>query len=169
MAYTPPCSWFYCPGGRAYTVLHCFAAVLYCHSKRATFFPALSSLGPLDCANEPHVAAVCGRSTSTCQHGELTAEKPIIHRYVAKNITAIFSKNRLEYAPRLDLVEAKVSSILDFSSVANRSLGERSTYDVPIFKFLTCHAPEFGDRSRKTKKNNKARMNRSEIRVRPSP
>lgn len=34
---------FYCPGGRAYTMLHCFAAVLYCHSKHGTFFLTLSS------------------------------------------------------------------------------------------------------------------------------
>lgn len=67
-----------------------------------------------------------GRSTSTCQHGELTAEKPIIHRYVAKNITAIFLGNCFEYASRVDL-EAKV----DLGFFERVLLARIQLYDVP--------------------------------------
>lgn len=57
LAYTPTLSWFYCPRGRAYTVLHCFAAVLYCHSKHGAFFLIPSrfsvSLFPRSCPFPP--------------------------------------------------------------------------------------------------------------------
>lgn len=94
-------SLLYCSGGRAYTVLHCFAAVLYCHSKQGTFFltpstglfrlpfsrplpPPSSSHSrarPFDCANDPYVRSLERRTVTSncwaCRHSELTTEKPI--------------------------------------------------------------------------------------------